>query len=186
LFGYSGVQHILCCIFVLFVFVLCLVCPMLPISLDCPFLIAPLVFSNIYSLLQGTIPPKDPSSDWYKLSFMCKDHDILHTRQRHPFTFHIKAKSGIWFCLHNLRTGLFVGWYPVAEDHDILHTWQRHPFTFHIKEIYTHRALISMPPFHLHMYCSINKKWYRCKFTWETFQLQYPIVKQHSPIITVF
>ena len=44
---YSGVQHIVCCIFVLYVFVLC---PMLPISLDCPFLIALSVFSNIYSV----------------------------------------------------------------------------------------------------------------------------------------
>jgi hypothetical protein len=34
--------------FVLFVFVLCLVYPMLPVSLDCPFLIAPSVFSNVY------------------------------------------------------------------------------------------------------------------------------------------
>ena len=34
--------------FVLFVFVLCLVHPMLPISLDFPFLIAPLVFSDAY------------------------------------------------------------------------------------------------------------------------------------------
>ena len=33
LFAYSGVQHILC-----------LVYPMLSVSLDCPFLIAPLVF----------------------------------------------------------------------------------------------------------------------------------------------
>jgi hypothetical protein len=30
------------------VFVLCLVYPMLPVSLDCPFLIAPSVFSNDY------------------------------------------------------------------------------------------------------------------------------------------
>ena len=30
------------------VFVLCLVCPMLPVSLDCPFLIAPSVFYNVY------------------------------------------------------------------------------------------------------------------------------------------
>ena len=29
-------------------FVLCLVYPMLPVSLDCPFLIAPSVFSNMY------------------------------------------------------------------------------------------------------------------------------------------
>jgi hypothetical protein len=41
LFVYSGIQHILCCVFVLFVFVMYLVCPMLPVSLDCPFLIAP-------------------------------------------------------------------------------------------------------------------------------------------------
>jgi hypothetical protein len=48
LFAYSGVQHILCCAFALFVFVLCLVYPMLPVSLDCPFWIAPSVFSNGY------------------------------------------------------------------------------------------------------------------------------------------
>jgi hypothetical protein len=34
-------------LFALFVFVLCLVYPMLPVSLDFAFLIAPLVFSNI-------------------------------------------------------------------------------------------------------------------------------------------
>jgi hypothetical protein len=37
LFAHSGVQHILCCVFVLFFFVHN---PMLPVSLDCPFLIA--------------------------------------------------------------------------------------------------------------------------------------------------
>ena len=35
LFANSGVQHIL--VFALFVFVLCLVCPVLPVSLDWPF-----------------------------------------------------------------------------------------------------------------------------------------------------
>ena len=39
---------VLCPICVLFVSVLCLVSPMLPLSLDCPFLIAPSVFSNVY------------------------------------------------------------------------------------------------------------------------------------------
>jgi hypothetical protein len=33
--AYCGFQHILCCVFVLFFFVL------LPVSLDCPFFIAP-------------------------------------------------------------------------------------------------------------------------------------------------
>ena len=37
--------HILCCVFVLFVF-LRLVYPILPVSLDCSFLIAPSVFSK--------------------------------------------------------------------------------------------------------------------------------------------
>jgi len=44
LLGYSDVQHILCCVFV----VHGLVYRMLPVSLDFPFLIAPSVFSNIY------------------------------------------------------------------------------------------------------------------------------------------
>jgi hypothetical protein len=42
LFAHSNVQHILCCVF------LRLVYPMLPVSLDCPFLIFPSVFSNVY------------------------------------------------------------------------------------------------------------------------------------------
>jgi hypothetical protein len=47
-FAYSDVKHILCYVFVLFFFVLRLVYPMLPDSLDCLFVIAPSVFSNIY------------------------------------------------------------------------------------------------------------------------------------------
>jgi len=48
LFAYGGVQHTLCCVFVLVFFRL--VYPMLPVSLHCPFLIAPSVFSNLYYL----------------------------------------------------------------------------------------------------------------------------------------
>jgi len=43
LFAHSGVQHILCFVFVLFFIVLCY-----QFFLDCPFLIAASVFSNIY------------------------------------------------------------------------------------------------------------------------------------------
>ena len=39
LLAYSGIRHILCCVFY-FVF-LRLVNPMLPVSLDCPFMPAP-------------------------------------------------------------------------------------------------------------------------------------------------
>jgi hypothetical protein len=49
-FVFCCVQHILRC--VLFGF-LRLVYPVLPVSLDCPLLLAPLVFSNVYSLIDG-------------------------------------------------------------------------------------------------------------------------------------
>jgi hypothetical protein len=50
----SGIQHILCCVFFWsWFFFLRLLCPMLPVSLDCSFLIAPSDFSNVY--LDSTI-----------------------------------------------------------------------------------------------------------------------------------
>ena len=53
LFTYSGVQHIVCCVFVVFFVVLYPL--MLPVSLDCPFLIAPSVFSNVYFRLVSCV-----------------------------------------------------------------------------------------------------------------------------------
>ena len=41
LFAYGGVRHMLCCVFCFAC--LRLVYPMLPVSLDCPFLIGPFV-----------------------------------------------------------------------------------------------------------------------------------------------
>jgi hypothetical protein len=52
---YCSVRHVLWCVFCLFVFVLCLVCPMLPVSLDCPFLISPFGLLNVY-LYGGNFP----------------------------------------------------------------------------------------------------------------------------------
>jgi hypothetical protein len=46
LLAYSGVQHILCCVFCFAS--LRLVYPMLLVSLDSPFLMSPSVFSNVY------------------------------------------------------------------------------------------------------------------------------------------
>jgi hypothetical protein len=48
LFVHSGVQRTLCC--ALFVFCLRLVYPVLPVSLDCPFLIPTSVFSSVYMI----------------------------------------------------------------------------------------------------------------------------------------
>jgi hypothetical protein len=48
LFACSFALHTLCCVFVLFVFVLCLLYTMFPASLDCPFLTVLSLFSNVY------------------------------------------------------------------------------------------------------------------------------------------
>jgi hypothetical protein len=53
-FGGVCVSHLfsfLCCHFTLFVFVLCLVYPILPVTLHCPFLIAPSGFSNVFFIV---------------------------------------------------------------------------------------------------------------------------------------
>ena len=42
LFAHRGVQRILCCV------LRRVVCPVLPVSLACPFVIAPSEFSNVY------------------------------------------------------------------------------------------------------------------------------------------
>ena len=74
LFACSGVQHVLCWFF--FFFFLHLVYPMMTVSLDCPFLIAPSVFSNVYfepkaldsineSLLSTLYICVDSNNKWY-------------------------------------------------------------------------------------------------------------------------
>ena len=45
-FVYNGVQHILCCVFGLFVLVYCNL--LYPVSLDCPFWVAPSIISKVY------------------------------------------------------------------------------------------------------------------------------------------
>ena len=42
------VFNVVLCFCVLFIFVLCLVCPVLPVSLDCSFFVASSLFSNVY------------------------------------------------------------------------------------------------------------------------------------------
>ena len=51
--GYLGVRF--AHLYSFFVFVLCLVCPMFPVSLDCQFLIVPSVFSIIYLRFQSHV-----------------------------------------------------------------------------------------------------------------------------------
>ena len=51
---YGGVQHIMCCGFVFYR----LVYSVLRVSLDCPFLIAPSVFSNVYLQIMNHVVNK--------------------------------------------------------------------------------------------------------------------------------
>jgi hypothetical protein len=63
---------VFCCdFFILFVIVMCLVCPILLVSLDCPFLIGPSVFSNVY--LQ---PKCDKYCKCFQWSHHARKHDI--------------------------------------------------------------------------------------------------------------
>jgi hypothetical protein len=53
-FAYSGVQHILCCVFMFCLSSSCV--PTVAVSQDCPFLIAPSVFSNVYFCPVACVP----------------------------------------------------------------------------------------------------------------------------------
>ena len=46
---------VFCVVLVFFFFILCLVCPVLSVSLDCPFLIGPSVFSNVCLTFQRKV-----------------------------------------------------------------------------------------------------------------------------------
>jgi hypothetical protein len=81
-FGGVRVAHLfifLCCVFVLFVFVLCLVYSMLPLSLDCPLLISPTVFSNVY-LHQDCLSSNRSccSCHWIKLPIYIRESSNVH------------------------------------------------------------------------------------------------------------
>ena len=65
------------CIVSCFCFVfLCLICPVLPVSLDCPFLNGPSVFSNFYLNLLDihSLPPWSPLT----LLFLSLSGEIIH------------------------------------------------------------------------------------------------------------
>ena len=66
-FAYTGVQHILCCVFCFAR--LHIVCLMLLVSLDCPFLTAPSVFSNIYCVLLQSFFGLKTWSWWCRIVF---------------------------------------------------------------------------------------------------------------------
>jgi hypothetical protein len=53
LFAYNGVQHILCCVFGVF---LRLMYPILTVSLDFSVLLTPSLFSNVYYPYSGVFP----------------------------------------------------------------------------------------------------------------------------------
>jgi ABC-type Co2+ transport system permease subunit len=53
-YNVSGVQHMLCCVYAVFSSS-CVLYPMLSVYLNCPFVIAPSVFSNVYLLFTSLL-----------------------------------------------------------------------------------------------------------------------------------
>jgi hypothetical protein len=88
--------------FSLFVFVLCFVYPMLPLSLDCSFLIAPLVFSNVYFLTECILP----------FSSIAKKRNSKNCRTRSEQVKNDLFERGCrWFQLFSLIFSCFI-FYP--------------------------------------------------------------------------
>jgi hypothetical protein len=66
-------------VFCLFVFVLCLVYQMLPVSLGCPFLVAPSIISNVYLSFVEFTMRKLVLEIYKKIVLLCKERDTLQT-----------------------------------------------------------------------------------------------------------
>jgi hypothetical protein len=79
LFAHSGVQPILCCVCLRIVFTV------LPVSLDCHFLIAPSMFSNVY--LKGSM------ALLLELGTVTNYYDYVLIKQRQIDTHHSTQSS---------------------------------------------------------------------------------------------
>ena len=85
----GDVRNVLCCVFVLFFFVL------LPVSLDCPFLIASLVPSNVYLKI-----PKGHSKDINQRTY--------NTMVKRTFLGVMMATSIFWFAVYDFFNRYFI------------------------------------------------------------------------------
>ena len=97
LLAYSGVQHISGCVAFCFVF-LRLVYPMLPVSLDCSFAIALLVFSDVYLTCVGLY------IHTYSIVNKCVDHINISTMMTGPVTEYTFLEIAI-HCINSLMCG---------------------------------------------------------------------------------
>jgi len=109
LFAHSGVRHVLCCVFGF----LRLVCPMLPFSLDYPFLTSPSVFSRVYLqnilLFYGKVYIYFPQNNfWTGLHFFFNSlrNFIVYIFKRIMFKMNNVVRVGIFTHLHDCITSL--------------------------------------------------------------------------------
>jgi hypothetical protein len=107
------------CFCVLFVFVLCLLCPMLSMSLDCPCLITRSVFSGVYFRSYQFSPYTVfiLSSKWcivYKLVLVLKNcYYTTHVKEQSIRLKHVKIQHinvGYVFKLHKYRENGILLW----------------------------------------------------------------------------
>ena len=108
LFVYCGVQHILCCVFVLFFFVLCTLC--CHVLWIVHFFTGPLVFSNVYLLQTACLQSKN-NTLYYFACHVCntyKDIEFTLSRSRIILVVMVKyvtLKINIkfFFCIYDLN-----------------------------------------------------------------------------------
>ena len=101
---------------VLFVCVLCLVCPVLPVSLDCLILIAPSVFSNVYLSWTAGIHTSD-------VHFAILSHTSISNIQKHSRDFSDSAVYNLirmrWMSM--VLIGIKRAMLPVNLEQQIVH-----------------------------------------------------------------
>ena len=103
LFAYSGVQHILCS---RFFFSLRLVYTMLSVSLDCPLLIAPLVFSYVHCICITSVWEITLHFQFFNWRFKTNTWSTTTAFLGWPVVFHLCEPS----CFNRFSAGLFWNW----------------------------------------------------------------------------
>ena len=100
----------LCC--VLFVFLLCLVCPMMleSLSLDCPFIVAPSIFSYVYYCYQHNKFLR--SERLLQLVFYAQERGILTLRD--TYLSHILSVSYVFDSFRTPKCHHLIGMLPLA------------------------------------------------------------------------
>jgi hypothetical protein len=114
---YSGVHHMLCCVFLRIVY------PMLPVSPDCPFLIAPSVFSNVWSGISSTRERNSAYFHSFRYAPLVKRHNFSHSWKKSQIFNRDSCKNLLFFSITCCVVFFFVLCTLCCQFLRIVHFW---------------------------------------------------------------